>query len=91
MPRRHSWLQDYNYELDHGPQRMVRGDGDNNVAGRSPSPEPISPVNININVSGGTANVNLGDLITKLAKGKITAKEALTELVEEKRKQLLQE
>lgn len=69
MPRRHSWLQDYHYELDHGPERVVRDQPRD--PGRDDS-RPSSPVNI-------TININLGDLIDKMMSGQVSTKEALEE------------
>ena len=67
MPRRHSWLQDYNYELDHGYDRKVYdGRSSTNV-----SPTPNVTVNINI---------NLGDIIDKIVQG-MKPKEALEEAI----------
>lgn len=69
--RRHGWLQDYQYNLDHGPDRRVKDDNDDDdVDDRK---KQSSPVNI-------TININLGDIIDKLTSGKATAKEALSEV-----------
>lgn len=76
MPRRHGWLQDFEYELDQG-DRVLR---DRNGVG-VPS---TGPININI-------NINLGDLIDKLVAGKRSAKEALEEMVQRSSKKLLTE
>jgi ABC-type glycerol-3-phosphate transport system substrate-binding protein len=78
MPRRHGWLHDYEYELDHGPERRVPS-----KTVQVP-PSGSSPVNI-------TINVNLGDLVDKIAQGKMKPKEALEEAIKRvnsKRQQL---
>lgn len=75
--RRHGWLRDHHYELDHGPERRMPDGG---------SQMPVtnaSPVSV-------TINVNLGDILDKITKG-MQPKEALEEaikLLDEKRQQL---
>jgi small ligand-binding sensory domain FIST len=75
MPRRHGWLQDFEYELDQG-DRVLRGRDD-----AAPS---TGPININI-------NINLGDLIDKLVSGKKTTREALEEMTRSKRQTLVED
>jgi ABC-type glycerol-3-phosphate transport system substrate-binding protein len=72
MPRRHAWMQDYNYEVGHLGDRSIPTDYKED--------KPVQqqpPVNINI-------NINLGDLISQLVSGKKTTKEALEEIVKSK-------
>jgi hypothetical protein len=81
MPRRHSWLQDYHYELDHGEDRTV---GNRNRDDERRPPAPVSPVTVNV-------NINLGDILDKISRGNATAEEALCEAIElSKRKNLLE-
>lgn len=77
--RRHGWLQDYQYHLDQGPDRTIR-----NAERNADMPAPQSPVNINI-------NINLGDIIDRLVKGKTSTKEALTEMVKTKKQMLIED
>jgi hypothetical protein len=74
--RRHSWLRDQYYELDHGPERRAR------EPVHAPS-SGASPVNV-------TVNVNLGDIVDKVMRG-MHPKEALEEAIQyahDKRQQL---
>ena len=82
MPRRHGWLRDYHNEFDWDGRSTDRPGQDPDDRGSSKD----SPVNI-------TININLGDILSQIASGKKTAKEALQEMVEERRRrrQLLTE
>lgn len=72
MPRRTGWLRDYHQEYDYGTRRVIDPTLDDEP---SSPPSQASPVTINI-------NINLGDLINKVMKGK-SAHEALEEALEE--------
>lgn len=74
MPRRHAWMQDYNYEVGHLGDRSMSTD---HREDKPVQQQPAPPVNINI-------NINLGDLISQLVSGKKTTKEALEEIVKSK-------
>jgi hypothetical protein len=73
MPRRHAWMQDYNYEQGCSLDRSIPGSSNYNQENNSNNKQQ-PPVNINI-------NINLGDLISQLISGKKTTKEALEEVV----------
>jgi hypothetical protein len=79
MPRRHGWLQDYQYALDQGPDTRVLGRPEQGA----PAPA-VSPVTVNV-------NINLGDILDKIVKKEVSAKEALNEMIEEKRRLLTEE
>lgn len=71
MPRRHAWLQDYNYELDYGPERTVKDKARPSYDDEE-KPKQSSPVTINI-------NINLGDILDRVVNGKTSTREALEE------------
>lgn len=81
MPRRHGWLRDYHHEYDWNDNRQIAPNDDDEGDAKRGSQ---SPVNI-------TININLGDILSQIAGGKKTAKEALEEMVNNKRGQLLLE
>ncbi len=74
MPRRHGWLQDYHYNLDQGDDRTIRVDPK-----YTPSKPVSTPSPVNV-----TININLGDILDKIAKGKKSTKEALDEMIEDR-------
>lgn len=70
--RRHGWLQDYHMNLDQGDDRTVR-DARQSTPSKSVSTPPVNNI---------TININLGDILDKIAKGKKSTKEALDEMIE---------
>jgi len=73
--RRYGWLRDYHHELDQGPDRSA------STARPAPAPPAASstpPINV-------TVNINLGDILKQIASGDKSAKEALEEMMEDRR------
>lgn len=92
--RRHGWLHDYHMELDQGPDRSITSAGpdpflmqrarDRNELPTPPVQAAVAPVVVNV-------NINLGDILRRIASGDTTATEALEEMVRPQSRQQLTE